>query len=131
MQVSHLAPQKQIYAIKKFSVPLLLLLLFLFYFTWARSRGAFAPKNIRAQLISSLGKMYCVQDPTFKIWLVVLCTTIEMIQPDWLEITDLEKLMIEISLPDNVWIILVYNTILSGAEFSDRIHCPSILPCPV
>ena len=56
--------------------------------------------------------MYCVQDPTFKIWLVVLCTTIEMIQSDWLEITDLEKLMIEISLPDNVWIILVYNTIL-------------------
>ena len=59
--------------------------------------------------------MYCVQDPTFKIWLVVLCTTIEMIQPDWLEIRDLEKLMIEISLPDNVWIILVYNTILQSS----------------
>ena len=47
MQVSHLAPQKQTYAIKKISVPsfFYLFMLILFY-TWASSRGAFAPKNI-------------------------------------------------------------------------------------
>ena len=38
--VSHLIPQKQTYAIPKFSVPLLS-----FFFTWASSRGAFTPKN--------------------------------------------------------------------------------------
>ena len=37
--VSHLIPQKQSYTIPKFSVPL-------FFFTWASSRGAFAPKNL-------------------------------------------------------------------------------------
>ena len=36
-----MAPQKQTYAIKKISVPLF----FFLFFTWAKSRGAFAPKN--------------------------------------------------------------------------------------
>ena len=37
-------PQKQTYAIPKFSVPSLL------FFTWTSSRGAFAPKNNKVSL---------------------------------------------------------------------------------